>query len=121
MHTMNLAELFRHETDLLDLPAGQALFKEGEPGELMYILISGTAEISVNNKLMETATAGAVLGEMAMIDEGVRSATVTAKTDCKFLEIGHKRFSFLIQETPNFAVHIMKVIAKRLRKTDTLV
>ena len=121
MHTMNLAELFRHETDLLELAAGQALFKEGEPGELMYILISGTAEIRVNNKVMETADAGAVLGEMAMIDEGVRSATVVAKTDCKLLEIGHKRFSFLIQETPNFAVYIMKVIAKRLRKTDTFV
>jgi CRP-like cAMP-binding protein len=118
---MNLAELFRHETDLQDLVAGQTLFKEGEQGEVMYVLISGTAEISVNNKVMETAVAGAVLGEMAMIDEGVRSATVVATTDCKLLAIGHKRFSFLIQETPNFAVHIMKVIAKRLRKTDALV
>ena len=118
---MNLAELFRHETDLLELAAGQALFKEGEKGDLMYVLISGKAEITVNSKVMEIAEAGAVLGEMAMIDEGVRSATIVAMTDCRLLPIRQKRFNFLIQETPNFAVYIMRVIAQRLRKTDARV
>ncbi len=118
---MNLAELFRHESDLQNLAAGQALFKEGDAGELMYVLISGTAEISVNNRIVETANAGAILGEMAMIDEGTRSATVVAKSECQLLPIAKKRFDFLIQQTPNFAVHMMKVIAMRLRKTDELV
>ena len=118
---MNLAELFSHETDLQNLVAGETLFIEGEPGELMYVLISGTVEISVHGRVMESASAGAVLGEMAMIDEGSRSATVVAKSDCRLLPIAQKRFNFLIQQTPNFAVHIMKVIAKRLRKTDELV
>jgi CRP-like cAMP-binding protein len=70
---------------------------------------------------METASPGAILGEMAMIDEGARSATVIAKSECQLLPIAKKRFNFLIQQTPNFAVHIMKVIAMRLRKTDKLV
>src|SRR5450631_2496911 len=98
---MNLAELFRHETDLQEFAEGRTLFREGEPGELMYVLISGTAEIYVHNRLMETAEIGAVFGEMAMIDEGVRSATVVAKTDCKLLPIAQTRFNFLIQQTPN--------------------
>jgi CRP-like cAMP-binding protein len=118
---MNLAELFRHETDLQNLATGQALFKEGDTGDLMYVLISGIAEISVNKRIVETATAGAILGEMAMIDEGTRSATVVAKSDCQLLPIAKTRFNFLIQQTPNFAVHMMKVIAMRLRKTDELV
>lgn len=117
---MNLAELFRHETDLQALAAGQALFKEGEQGELMYVLISGTAEITVRGRLVETAEAGAILGEMAMIDDDIRSATVSAKTDCKLLAIDRKRFNFLIQQTPNFALYVMRVIANRLRKTDAL-
>jgi CRP-like cAMP-binding protein len=117
---MNLAELFRHETELLDLAAGSALFLEGDKGELMYVLISGTSEISVRGRLMEIAQEGAILGEMAMIDEGVRSATVVAKTNCKLFAIEQKRFNFLIQQTPNFAMHVMKVIAKRLRRTDEL-
>jgi CRP/FNR family cyclic AMP-dependent transcriptional regulator len=117
---MNLAELFRYETELQLLPAGQALFREGEPGRLMYVLMSGTAEITVNNRLVETAEAGALLGEMAMIDEGTRSATVIAKSDCKLLPIDHDRFSFLIQQTPNFALHVMRVITARLRRTDSM-
>ena len=117
---MNMAELFRHETDLQILPAGQTLFKEGDPGDLMYVLLSGSAEISVHNRVVETSEIGTIFGEMAMIDEGVRSATVTAKTDCEFFPIGRKRFNFLIQQTPNFALYVMKVMAYRLRKTDAL-
>ncbi len=117
---MNLAELFRHETDLHSLPAGQALFREGEPGNLMYVLISGTADIIVHNRAVETVEAGAIVGEMAMIDEGARSATIIAKSDCKLLAIDHKRFNFLIQQTPNFAIHVMRVIATRLRRADSL-
>ncbi len=118
---MNMADLFRHETELEKLSAGQTLFNEGEKGELMYILMSGTAMILVNNRLMETAEPGAVLGEMAMIDEENRSATVIAKTDCSLLSIDQKRFKYLIQETPNFALHIIKVISARLRKTDAII
>ena len=117
---MNLAELFRYETDLQTLPAGQALFKEGDPGDLMYVLMSGSAEIIINNRVVETAEAGAILGEMAMIDEGVRSARVIAKSDCKLLPLDRDRFNFLIQQTPNFALHVMRVIAARLRKMDSL-
>lgn len=115
---MNLAELFRHETDLESLYAGQTLFNEGEKGHLMYVLMSGTAMIMVGNRLVETAEAGAIVGEMAMIDDAKRTATVIAKTDCKLLPIERQRFNFLIQQTPNFALHVMRVIADRLRKTD---
>ena len=115
---MNMADLFRHETELEKLSAGQTLFNEGEKGELMYVLMSGTAMILVNGTLVETAQPGAVVGEMAMIDEDKRSATVIAKTDCTLFPIDHKRFNYLIQQTPNFALHIMKVISARLRKTD---
>lgn len=115
---MNLAELFRHQTDLHALPAGQTLFSEGERGDLMYVLMSGTAEIIVHQRVVETAEAGAIVGEMAMIDDGVRSATLVAKTDCQWLPIDRKRFNFLIQQTPNFAQHVMRVMAERLRKAD---
>jgi CRP-like cAMP-binding protein len=117
---MNMAELFRHETDLETLAAGQTLFNEREKGELMYVLMSGTAMIMVNNKLVETAEPGAVVGEMSMIDEDTRSATVIAKTVCTLLPIDRKRFNYLIQQTPYFALHIMRVISARLRKADAI-
>ena len=117
---MNLAELFQHETDLKSVPAGQPLFKEGEQGDLMFVLMSGIAAIIVNKRVVETATAGAIVGEMAMIDDESRSATVVAKSDCRFFPIERNRFNFLVQQTPNFAIHVMRVIADRLRKTDAM-
>jgi len=117
---MNLAELFQHETGLQDLPSCGTLFKEGDPGDQMYVLMSGSADIIVHNQVVETVGPGAIVGEMAMIDEGARSATIVAKSDCKLLPIDRKRFNFLIQQTPNFAVHVMRVIATRLRRTDSL-
>ncbi len=117
---MNLAELFRHETDLIKLSAGQTLFNEGDQDDTMYVLMSGTALIAVHNRVVEIAEAGAIIGEMGMIDEGPRSATVVAKTDCKFVPIDRQRFTFLIQQTPNFALHVMRVIANRLRRTDAI-
>ena len=65
---MNLAQLFSHETNLKAFPAGQILFSQGEQGDLMYVFMSGTAEIIVHNKVVETAEAGAIVGEMAMFD-----------------------------------------------------
>lgn len=115
---MNLAQLFRHETDLKSLSAGETLFRAGEQGDSMYVLMSGSVEIIVHDRVMEVAEAGAMLGEMAMIDNTVHSASVIAKTDCTFFPIGSKRFTFMIQQTPNFALHVMRVISGRLRKTD---
>lgn len=115
---MNLAQLFRHETDLKALPAGEALFEAGELSEVMFVLMSGTAEIIVHDRVMETAQAGAMLGEMALIDKAPHSATVIAKSDCTLFAIDCKRFNFLIQQTPDFALYVMRVIAARLRKTD---
>ena len=115
---MNLIELFGHETNLKTFAAGQILFNEGEPGDLMYVLISGTASISVSGKIVEFAEVGAIVGEMGMIDEGHRSATVKAKTDCTFLPIDRNRFNHLVLHTPGFAQHVMRVIADRLRRTD---
>lgn len=117
---MNLAELFQHETNLQALPSCETLFKEGQAGDLMYVLMSGTADIIVHDQVVETIQPGAIVGEMAMIDDGARSATVIAKSDCQLLPIDKKRFNFLVQQTPNFATHVMRVIAKRLRRTDSL-
>lgn len=118
---MNLADLFRHETeDLLSLPAGEALFNLGDPGTVMYVLKTGSVEIRVRGTLVETAESGALLGEMALIDNSPRAANAIAITDCELVPIDMKRFLFLVQQTPNFSIHVMKVMAQRLRSIDAL-
>jgi CRP-like cAMP-binding protein len=121
MLPMNLADLFRHETDLMALPAGQTLFKAGEAGTLMYVLISGSVDILIRDTVVETAEAGALIGEMALIDKDPRAATAIAHTDCELVAIDLRRFLFLVQQTPNFSIHVMHVMAERLRKIDRLI
>jgi len=115
---MNLAELFRHETETIPLAAGETLFSEGEAGDRMYVLRSGSADIMVRGRVVEQAGPGALLGEMALIDSSPRAATVVAREHCELVPIDPRRFNFLVQQTPNFATHVMRVMAKRLRATD---
>lgn len=117
---MNIAELFAKETDLVTVPAGEALFRAGEDpaGGVMYVLMQGSVDILVGDAIVETAGPGALLGEMGLIDPAKRSATAIVRTECSFLRIDMKRFHLLIQQTPEFATHVMKVIVKRLRSMD---
>jgi len=117
---MNLAELFRHETDLVTVAAGQPIFRSGDAATVMYVLMQGNVEVLVGDVVVETAVTGALLGEMAMIDHAERNATVIARDECRLLPIDIRRFDFLIQQTPYFARHVMKVMADRLRRMDSM-
>lgn len=116
---MGLLQLFRHADDTINFVAGQTIFAVGEPGDMMYVLLKGEVEVSLNQKVFETLVPGELLGEMALIDHSPRSANAVAKTDCVLVPITERRFLFLIQETPYFAVHVMSVMAKRLRQRTT--
>jgi CRP-like cAMP-binding protein len=111
--------LFRNEDSLEFFATGQSVFKEGERGKLMYVILEGSVTLTVKGKVVETVGPGGVLGEMAMIDDAPRSATAIAETDSKVATIDAKRFNFLIQQTPNFSLQIMRVIAGRLRGMDS--
>jgi CRP-like cAMP-binding protein len=75
-------------------------------------------DIFVNGKLVETVEAGGIFGEMALIDAESRTATAVARTDTKVVPVDERRFLFLIQQTPNFALHVMRVLSERLRRIN---
>ena len=109
-------DLFRHDPEFIEIKSGDSLFKEGEPGDTMYVLIEGEAVITINGVLFEACQPGTFMGEMAVIDGSARYATVSAQSDCKFAVINRKRFQFLVDESPRFAIDVMRVMAQRLRK-----
>jgi len=117
---MNPAELFRQETGALQLARGDSLFREGEKGEKMYVLLQGEMEILLGDFVLETVRQGALIGEMALIDDSPRTASVVAKTPCRLAEIDRRRFHFLVQQTPHFATHVMKTLADRLRHMNAV-
>jgi CRP-like cAMP-binding protein len=84
----------------------------------MYVLLWGRAEISVGGEVLEAAGPGALLGEMALVSTAPRSATVVAGTECKLVAVDVKQFDLLARESPEFARHVMTVMAERLRRTN---
>lgn len=111
-------DIFRNEKDTLAFEAGRPIFNEGDAGDTMYVVIEGEVELLVKGSLVETLGPGGVLGEMALLDNVPRSAGAITKTPCRLVEINEKRFRFLVQQTPNFALQMMRVIADRLRRMD---
>jgi CRP/FNR family cyclic AMP-dependent transcriptional regulator len=110
-------EIFRNETDAEHFASGETVFREGESGEFMYVVLEGEVEARIRGTLVETVGPGGIVGEMALIDGAPRVATVTAKTDTKLAPIGEKRFLFLVEQTPRFSLQIMRLVVDRVRRT----
>src|SRR2546428_673669 len=97
-------DLFRNETDTIQFEAGEVIFREGDPGEAMYVVVEGKVSLHVRGTLVEELGSGGVLGEMALVDRTPRAATAAAVTDAKLVAVPEKRFLFLVQQTPHFSL-----------------
>lgn len=105
-------------TDYKTYSPGEVIFSEGDPGDVMYAIAEGEVEISIHGKPVYYVKQGEVIGEMALIDRKPRSATATAKKECKLVVIDEHRFNFLIKQTPMFVTQIMKVMSERIRTNN---
>jgi len=110
--------ILKREKDVRSIEAGQAIFTEGQAGDVMYAVVEGEVNIVLNGQVLETIGEGGIFGELALLDERPRSASAIANTNCKVAVIDLKRFSVLIQQTPYFALDVMRVMAERLRRTS---
>jgi CRP-like cAMP-binding protein len=117
---MNPADLFRQDSDPLQLATGDFLFREGEKGDKMFVLLEGEVDIFLGDFVLETAGPGSLLGEMALIDDTPRTANAVAKTPSKLAQIDQRRFHFLVHQRPHFATHVMKILADRLRHINAV-
>jgi CRP/FNR family cyclic AMP-dependent transcriptional regulator len=115
---VDLLAHFRQARNIVAVRAGDVIFSEGESGGSMYVLMNGSASVSLGNEVLEVAKPGALLGEMAMVDSSARSATVIAGADCRVLAIDKPQFDVLVRESPEFARHVMTVMANRLRRMN---
>ena len=112
---MDLLEVFKDTDDLVEFPAYAVIFTEGMEGNYMYVVMNGEVSISLNDRVIATASAGEIVGEMALINSDIRSATVTAKTDCLLALIDQSSFESLLRHVPDFSLHVMNVLAGRLQ------
>ena len=108
-------------TDEVVYPAGEIVIKEGDPGETMYLIASG--EVSVIKSYgedqevrLDLVGAGEYFGEMALVDDIVRSATVRTEKESRFLVLHKQEFKEIVREYPQIALQICKALSGRIRK-----
>jgi CRP/FNR family cyclic AMP-dependent transcriptional regulator len=124
-----------NRTSLREFPAGAVIIKEGEPGDSLFIMQEGEVEITKQLTLTldeDTpkervmirlkAENGVYFGEMALLENETRSATVTALSDCSVLELHRKDFLRLVEQNPAMGVKLLlrlaQVLSQHLRKTN---
>ena len=113
---MNLRGLFEHAANTREFQANSTIFEEGEPRDVMYVVLEGEVELVVRGEVLDVARPGDLLGEMALIDTKPRSATARAKSDCRLAPVDEHRVFFLVHEHPFFAQKVMGVLVDRLRR-----
>lgn len=103
--------------------AGTQIFVENEKtsgffsrGARMYLLLEGDVTLTIKGKPLELVLPGEIFGEMAAIAESPRSATATARKNCRVLALDEKQFLNSLQQMPDFALMLMSVMAQRLRR-----
>lgn len=117
---MNPADLFSHETNPVQLAAGEILFQAGDAPDGMFVVLAGVLDIVVGGQVVEQSRRGAIIGELALIDQSPRGATVIAREPSSLAKLDERRFQRLIQQNPFFATHVMKVLADRIRHMNQL-
>jgi CRP/FNR family transcriptional regulator, cyclic AMP receptor protein len=100
---------------------GDTIFREGEQGDQFFVVVRGQVEIRSGNRRLETVDRKGIFGEMALIDESPRSATVVALADVTVAPIKEKQFLLLVKYAPFFALKVMRVLAMRLRHQNKAV
>ncbi|HRK39097.1 MAG TPA: cyclic nucleotide-binding domain-containing protein [Burkholderiaceae bacterium] len=100
---------------------GDVVFREGDRGHAMYVVLAGSIDIVKRNDAEDLCIAnlgtGEMFGEMALIDSGTRMATAKAGADgAKLMSIDQARFVYMVGQQPAFALAVMQTMAKRLAK-----
>lgn len=104
---------------LVKASPGAVIFREGEPGGTLAVLVEGTVSVTrataQGERLLARRGPGDVLGELALLDQGTRSATVTADSDLRLVLLDAAGFESVLRGSRGFALELIRVLARRLR------
>jgi CRP-like cAMP-binding protein len=104
--------------DEVDVDAGAVLAKQGEQGSAFYVIVTGQATVRRNGRKLAMLGAGDFFGEMSLLDQEPRSATVAMDTDGVLLEVHRRQFSGLLDESPALTRNLLKEMSRRVRELD---
>jgi len=123
LHTIPLfARLDRHHlerlgilTEEVDVPAGKVLIRQGDAGDDLMVIVSGQVGVERNGARINQLGPGDFFGEIALIERGPRTATVTAEAPTRLLVVNHRDFHSLMEEFPAVAAQVLLALGQRIR------
>jgi CRP/FNR family transcriptional regulator, cyclic AMP receptor protein len=101
-------------TEDLELPPGKVLCKEGEVGREFFVIVDGEVEVTRKGKRVATGGGGEFFGEIALLEQTPRMATVTAKTPLRCFVLTRKHFRGLVEENPSVERKVLRALARRV-------
>ena len=119
------SQVDKHDLDVIDsaittlsFPAGEVLMREGSTAREMVIVVDGELSVSRDGEEIATIGPGGFAGEMGLLTDHRRSATVSAKTDVHILHIDARAFDSVLQEAPQVAVAMLPIVASRVLENN---
>jgi CRP-like cAMP-binding protein len=100
--------------DEIDLREGYVLTREGRPGREFFVLVEGTARVTRNGRTIAELGAGDWFGEIALLTQRPRTATVTATSPVRTLVVTDRSFRRVVESMPSIAVKILATVGERL-------
>jgi CRP/FNR family transcriptional regulator, cyclic AMP receptor protein len=104
--------------DEITVEAGRVLVEQGRAGHECYVIVAGEASVDRDANIIATLGPGDTIGELAVLDGGPRTATVTAITELDLLVLGQREFAALVSEVPSLSHKILVNLARRVRELD---
>ncbi len=118
---MKLLEIFGDWDDVEEYSARTVIFSERDPADVMYIVLSGEVELTLRGEPLGIEGEGGMIGEMAMIASATRSATATTLTKVKMARLDRDQFRGFVGQSSEFALHVMAILANRLRVANNYI
>jgi CRP-like cAMP-binding protein len=106
--------------DEVDVAAGKVLVREGEFGRHLYVILRGTAEVTMGNKRVRELVPGDFFGEMAFLSGARRSATITARSDVRVMILGPNQLEVILEREPILARRMLQTMAQRIQSNERL-
>ena len=111
-------EKIASRSDVVDLPAGRVLMHEGKPGSEAFVVLKGRVAVRRNGRKVTELGEGSMVGELSLLDQGERSATVDCLTDCTLLVLSRGALLGALEEVPALTHKLFASLASRLRDID---
>jgi len=104
--------------DEITMTAGTLLVDQGQTGREAFVVMDGSVAVKRNGRKIATLGAGAIVGELSLLDHGPRTATAVCETDCTLFVIDQRHFLAVLDDIPSIGHKMLAILAGRIRELD---